>query len=76
MIPGDDACEIPAAQQGAADSLGQIIARLQRQGVSPAEMPILAPYRLDEAGWVANRWAEFLPPLGASEAGLVVADRS
>jgi Lon protease-like protein len=71
MIPGDEACEIPAAQQGAADSLGQIIARLQRQGVSPAEMPILAPYRLDEAGWVANRWAEFLPLSGPQRQSLL-----
>lgn len=71
MIPGDEACDIPAAQQGAADSLGQIIARLQRQGVSPAEMPILAPYRLDEAGWVANRWAEFLPLSGPQRQSLL-----
>ena len=24
-------------------------------------MPVLGPYRLDDCGWVANRWCELLP---------------
>ena len=24
-------------------------------------MPLLAPYQLDDCGWVANRWCELLP---------------
>ena len=24
-------------------------------------LPLTPPYRLDEAGWVADRWAELLP---------------
>jgi Lon protease-like protein len=24
-------------------------------------LPLLAPFRLDECGWVANRWTELLP---------------
>ena len=24
-------------------------------------MPLLAPYRLDDCGWVSNRWCELLP---------------
>lgn len=61
QLPDDTPVPIPADCTHAVDSLGQLIADLQRQGVAPEQMPILAPYRLDEAGWVANRWAEILP---------------
>jgi uncharacterized protein len=42
------------------DHLGRLIANAQKQGFSQ-NLPFAAPYRLDEAGWVANRWAELLP---------------
>ena len=64
-IEADAAEEIPWELQSAADKLGQVIAGLQKQGVVDEQMPILRPYRLDECGWVANRWAEMLP-LGVS----------
>lgn len=60
-IEADAAEEIPWELQSAADKLGQVIAGLQKQGVVDEQMPILRPYRLDECGWVANRWAEMLP---------------
>lgn len=51
---------IPTDQQDVADSLGMLIQTLQERGVPPAQMPMQAPYRLQEAGWVANRWCELL----------------
>jgi Lon protease-like protein len=57
----DPVVEIPAQLQPLANRLGRFIADLQRKRVPTAQMPILAPYRLDECGWVANRWAELLP---------------
>ena len=56
----DTPVEIPQALQPLANRLGQLIADAQRRGME-ALLPLAAPYRLDEAGWVANRWAEFLP---------------
>ena len=56
----DPVAAIPAALQPLADRLGQLIADAQRRGME-AMLPLAAPYRLDEAGWVANRWAELLP---------------
>jgi Lon protease-like protein len=44
-----------------ATTLGKVIRALQEQGVSQEEMPFKQPFRLDECGWVANRWAELLP---------------
>ena len=38
------------------------------------EIPLLAPYRLDECGWVANRWAELLPLPAGLKADLLAAD--
>ena len=59
-VPHDEAQPIPATLQPMANYLGQWIARNQKQGVEH-ELPIFQPYRLDESGWVANRWAEMLP---------------
>lgn len=56
---------IPAELQPLANRLGRGIAQAQAdQRLS--ELPLQAPYRLDECGWVANRWAEMLP-LSAQE---------
>ena len=52
---------IPADLQKAADALGKLIQKLQERDVPGDQMPLLAPYRLDDCGWVANRWCELLP---------------
>ncbi len=45
-------------------ALANAIATLQSQG----NTPFAAPHRLDDAGWVANRWCEILPiALGAKQ---------
>ncbi|MFZ9764786.1 MAG: LON peptidase substrate-binding domain-containing protein [Burkholderiaceae bacterium] len=61
LLPGDEPEGIPSHLQPAANHLGRVIADLQKQGLDQTDMPILPPYRLDESGWVANRWAEILP---------------
>jgi hypothetical protein len=38
-------------------ALAQAIAKLKAQD----SLPFLEPFRLDDAGWVANRWCEILP---------------
>jgi Lon protease-like protein len=52
-------------------SLAEAIASLAAQGARP----FLEPHRLDDAGWVANRWCEILPlPLEARQRLLRLAD--
>ncbi|HSC62764.1 MAG TPA: LON peptidase substrate-binding domain-containing protein [Caldimonas sp.] len=55
------AADPPAAptpsQAHVVKSLAEAIATLSAQGAEP----FLAPHRLDDAGWVANRWCEILP---------------
>ncbi len=61
-LMGDDAImPIPAELTASAATLGKVIRALQEQGVPQEEMPFKQPFRLDECGWVANRWAELLP---------------
>ena len=57
----DIAVNIPEDLQDTADALGKLIQTLQSRGVPAGQMPVLAPYRLDDCGWVANRWCELLP---------------
>jgi len=56
--------DIPTELQSAADALGKLIATLQKDGIPNSQLPVAAPFKLDEAGWVADRWAELLslPP--------------
>ena len=56
----DAAVDIPPDLQYLAQRMGRGIAQAQEDGRLP-ELPLLPPFRLDECGWVANRWAEFLP---------------
>jgi Lon protease-like protein len=66
---------IPGSLMPTVNALGKLIADMQHRGVPVSQMPIGAPYRLDEAGWVANRWCELLPlPVPESQALLLEAD--
>lgn len=67
----DPPIEIPAEYNRLADHLGQLIANAQKQGFSDS-LPFAPPYRLDEAGWVANRWAELLPFSAKDKLGLLI----
>ena len=63
---GDDASfDIPADLQHTADALRQLIDALEERRRAPgheaAPLPIAAPWRLHDCGWVANRWCELLP---------------
>ncbi|MYM25851.1 peptidase S16 [Duganella sp. FT135W] len=59
-VAEDMVVPIPAEQQDVANALGALIRSLQKKQISTANMSLAPPYRLDEAGWVANRWCELL----------------
>ena len=63
-VAEDMVVPVPTEQQDVANALGSLIRSLQKKQISIAKMPLSPPYRLDEAGWVANRWCELLrlPP--------------
>ncbi len=57
----DPSIPVPENLQASANALGRLIADMQKEGIAAADMPVAAPYRLDESGWVADRWSELLP---------------
>lgn len=61
-LDDDQSVSIPEDLQGTADALGKLIKTLkERTDLSAERIPVLAPYKLDDCGWVANRWCELLP---------------
>jgi hypothetical protein len=60
-LPNDQTVVIPPDLQVTANTLGQVIKNLQQRSPSEGAMPLQAPYQLEDAGWVANRWCELLP---------------
>lgn len=60
-----------AAVQATVNALAEAIRKLQSQH----KLPFAPPFRLDDAGWVANRWCELLPlPLAAKQKLLELGD--
>ena len=59
-LPPDVEVEIPPDLQVAATALKQLIHSLELKSAG-APLPLQAPWRLNDCGWVANRWCELLP---------------
>ena len=60
-LEADMNVKVPHDLQASANTLGKLIRSLQQRDSPNQQMPVLGPYRLDDCGWVANRWCELLP---------------
>ena len=60
-IDDDMAVNVPEDLKPCAYALGKLIKSLQQRHIPDDQMPLTPPYRLDDCGWVANRWCELLP---------------
>jgi len=60
-LDDDQDVKVPDDLRGTANALGKLIKTLQERAVPAEQMPLEPPYRLDDCGWVANRWCELLP---------------
>ena len=60
-LENDMAISIPPDLQKAATALEKLIQSVKPADGSTPKIPLLPPYRLDDCGWVANRWCELLP---------------
>lgn len=60
-LPPDLSVPVPPDLQPTADALGKLIESLQQRAGAESELPLQAPWRLQDCGWVANRWCELLP---------------
>ena len=68
--PQDLPAAVPPALAQAARALSLAIDSLAAQ----QQHPFLQPHRLDDAGWVANRWCEILPISVAAKYRLMLLD--
>lgn len=59
-LPADVPTPVPSDLQLVSQALQNVVAQLQARG---GELPVSLrpPHRLDDCGWVANRWCELLP---------------
>nr|WP_227494528.1 LON peptidase substrate-binding domain-containing protein [Ramlibacter pallidus] len=60
-IPADLSVPVPEDLQPTAEALHRLIQSLQLKPDQAGPMPLLPPWKLDDCGWVANRWCELLP---------------
>lgn len=52
---------VPSDLQASANALAKLIKTLQQREALEERLPLAPPFRLDDCGWVANRWCELLP---------------
>ena len=60
QMPSDAAASVPPDLEPVARALGNLIDQLRQRGVPERELPMQAPFQLQDCGWVANRWCELL----------------
>ena len=61
QLEPDLAVPVPEDLQATSAALGRLIQSLQDKAGGAEPIPIAQPWRLDDCGWVANRWCELLP---------------
>lgn len=60
-IDEDHPVTVPEDLQPAARALQQLLTTLRERGHEDDMLPMQLPLRLDDCGWLANRWCELLP---------------
>ena len=64
-LPEDVALAVPDDLQVVSHALRRLVNTLEErrrsEGSEQLALPVQAPFRFDDCGWVANRWCELLP---------------
>lgn len=69
-LPDDEVLPPPPQRAATVRALANAIETMAQQRA----FPFVEPYRLDDAGWVANRWCELLPVSLAAKQRLMALD--
>jgi Lon protease-like protein len=59
-IANDLEFPIPEDLQMVSSGLQRLLESLPEQNISKENMPVIEPYKVEDASWVANRWVELL----------------
>lgn len=73
LLAADAAVPVPADLAAARRHLQDLLAGWQARAAGE-ELPLQPPYDWDDAGWLANRWAELLPMPAAERQRLMALD--
>lgn len=73
-LPDDPRVPIPSDLEHTRIALQRVVSDLREQGVGDDDMPLQAPWRFDDCGWVANRWCDLLPLSNTLRQQLLVVD--
>jgi uncharacterized protein len=60
-LENDQRIPVPEELRNTVAMLMNLLSSLKNEAVAEADIPVASPYRLDDCGWVANRWSEILP---------------
>lgn len=60
LLDADPVIEVPPELTTTSQALARLMDSFDEQNIPLADRPITAPYRLNDCGWIANRWAELL----------------
>jgi Lon protease-like protein len=74
LLVADPEIDIPPELTPTSQALARLIASFEEQDVANDDRPFLAPYRLNDCSWVANRWAELLNIPSAQKVHLLSMD--
>ena len=74
LLPDDAELAVPDDLAVAARALQGLIRQIEAQAGSAAELPLQAPWRWNDCGWLANRWCELLPLEPAQKHRLMALD--
>jgi Lon protease-like protein len=72
LLEADMTVPVPSELQGAADALDRVLSSLH--DVPEQRWPVAPPFRLDDCGWVANRWCDLLPLPNTQKQNLLMLD--
>lgn len=72
LVVADKPIPIPSELQGAADALEKVLGSLV--DVPEERWPIMPPFKMDDCGWVANRWCDLLPLPNAQKHSMLMLD--
>ena len=72
LTEDDHPVRIPSELQGAADALDRVLASLH--DVPQERWPVQPPFRLEDCGWVSNRWCELLPLPNSQKYNMLMLD--
>lgn len=73
-LPPDPAMAVPPDLRALSERLRQVLEHFEQRMPDPDARPVAGPYRLDDCGWVAHRWAELLPLGGRLTQSLLETD--